>query len=66
MWIVLLITVESLAGRAVPIEADKLSPVSREAHTNGQPCYLPIQKLEKIRPKRSSLENSPVISPKAC
>jgi hypothetical protein len=28
--------------------------------------YLPMQKLEKIRPSRSSELNAPVISPKAC
>ena len=28
--------------------------------------YLPMQKLEKILPSRSSLENSPVMSFKAC
>ena len=27
--------------------------------------YLPIQKLEKIRPSKSSLENAPVTSPSA-
>ena len=29
-------------------------------------AYLPMQKLEKIRPRRSSALNSPVISPNAC
>lgn len=28
--------------------------------------YLPIQKLEKIRPSKSSELNAPVISPNAC
>jgi len=28
--------------------------------------YLPIQKLEKMRPSRSSELNAPVISPSAC
>lgn len=29
-------------------------------------CYLPMQKLEKILPKRSSEVNAPVISPSDC
>jgi hypothetical protein len=29
------------------------------------PNYFPMQKLEKIRPSRSSLDTSPVISPSA-
>ncbi len=30
------------------------------------PSYLPMQKLEKIRPSRSSELKAPVISPSAC
>ena len=29
-------------------------------------CHLPMQKLEKILPSRSSELNAPVISPSAC
>ncbi|MNJ80525.1 hypothetical protein D3C77_789370 [compost metagenome] len=29
-------------------------------------AYLPMQKLEKIRPSKSSELNAPVISPRAC
>lgn len=31
-----------------------------------QKAYLPMQKLEKMRPSRSSELKAPVISPKAC
>ncbi|RPX17464.1 hypothetical protein IPC729_20025 [Pseudomonas aeruginosa] len=31
-----------------------------------EPHYLPMQKLEKMRPSRSSGVNAPVISPRCC
>jgi PIN like domain len=36
------------------------------ALTHDGPPYFPMQKLPKISPSKSSLVNSPVISPKAC
>ena len=33
---------------------------------DGSRCYLPMQKLEKIRPSKSSELNAPVISPRDC
>jgi len=37
---------------------------AEDAGTARNGDYLPMQKLEKMRPSRSSLQKSPVISPK--
>ena len=37
----------------------------RQRYWPDEDGYLPIQNDEKMRPNRSSLENEPVISPKA-
>lgn len=54
------------ASAAMKFRAKK----SRSRRSGPWPClvvdYLPMQKLEKIRPSRSSELNAPVISPKAC
>jgi predicted nucleic acid-binding protein len=43
-----------------------LGEASVDGHSVAFSHYFPMQKLEKIRPSRSSLVNSPVISFSAC
>ena len=61
---------EYVAHRIAPQGRRVLAPWAwsrkRNPTTLGRSAYLPMQKLEKIAPSRSSALNSPVISDRAC
>ena len=42
----------------------KKSNKGKQKHSKGKKIYFPIQKLAKMFPSKSSLDISPVISPK--